>query len=190
MKAKDGESMIAFSMMLDTPEAAESFEEIYNANKDIMYAHAYSILKDVPSAEDAVSDSFISLARNFSRTREMDSTHLRSYLVIIARNAAYKIYNKRKREVSTEDVFNDDNAPADKDFTLNTEKKELHKKLFDMIKTLEPKYGDIIMLKYYYGMKDKEIAASLDISLENVKVRSYRARLLLKKMLKEGGYCD
>ena len=59
-----------------------------------------------------------------------------------------------------------------------------------MIKTLEPKYGDIIMLKYYCGMKDKEIAASLDISLENVKVRSYRARLLLKKMLKEGGYCD
>ena len=68
MKAKDGESMLAFCMMLDTPEDRQSFEEIYNNNKDIMFAHAYSILKDSASAEDAVSDSFVSLARNFEKT--------------------------------------------------------------------------------------------------------------------------
>ena len=59
-----------------------------------------------------------------------------------------------------------------------------------MIKKLDPKYGDLIMLKYYCNMKEKDIASSLGLSLENVKVRLYRARSLLKKMLKEGGYCD
>ncbi len=182
--------MLAFCMMLDTPEDRQSFEEIYNNNKDIMFAHAYSILKDTASAEDAVSDSFVSLARNFSKTYEMDEKRIRSYLVIIARNASYKIYNKRKREISSDEIFSDDNAPADKDFTLNTENNELYQKLFEMIKKLDPKYGDLIMLKYYCNMKEKDIASSLGLSLENVKVRLYRARSLLKKMLKEGGYCD
>lgn len=180
--------MLAICMMLDTPQEQEKFEEIYKANKDIMYAHAYSILKDVSSAEDAVSDSFVSLARNFSKTDEIDCNQVRSYLIIIARNAAYKIYNKRKKEISTEEVMIDEENPDN--FTLNTEKKELYSKLFEMVKKLDPKYGDLIMLRYYCDMREKDIAAELDISVENVKIRLYRARAALKKMLKEGGYCD
>ncbi len=180
--------MLALYMMLDTAQERESFEQIYTDNRDIMFAHAYSILKDVPSAEDAVSDSFVSLARNFSKTNEMNCNQIRSYLIIIARNAAYKIYNKRKREISTEDVYFDTESPEN--FTLHTEKKELYARLYDMIKELDPKYGDIIMLYYYCDMREKDIAVSLGISVENVKIRLYRARAALKKKLKEGGYCD
>ena len=190
MKAKDGDGMLAVCMMLDTPEERESFEAVYQENKNIMYAHAYSILKDVPSAEDAVSDSFVALARNFSRLSLMEPSRLRSYLIITARNAAYKIYNKRKREVSTDEVYSDDNAPADKELHISVENHQLYKELSQMIKRLDPKYGDVVMLKYYCEMTDKDIAVSLDISLENVKVRLYRAKAALKKMLKEGGYCD
>ncbi len=180
--------MMMFVWMLETPQQRKNFEAIYQAHKDIMYAHAYSILKDVPSAEDAVSDSFVSLARNFSKTDTMDCNQLRSYLIIIARNAAFKIYNKRKREISTEDVYFDTENPDN--FTLHTERQELYQTLFGLIRQLDPKYGDVVMLRYYCEMREKDIADSLGISVENVKVRLHRAKALLKKMLKEGGYCD
>ena len=173
---------------IDSEEDRKSFEEIYHAHKNTLYAHAFSILKDVPSAEDAVQDCFVALARNFSKTYQMDCNQIRSYLIIITRNAAYKIYNKRKKEISTEDIYMDREDTSD--MTLDTENRELRKKLFDMIGQLDSKYGDVIMLKYYCDMHDKDIAQALDISVENVKVRLYRAKSMLKNKLREDGYCD
>lgn len=174
--------------MIDGSGAQDSFEKIYNDNKDLMYQYAYSILKDVSSSEDAVQDAFISLAKNFEKTKQMDCNQIRSYLIIIVRHAAFKIYNKRKREISTEDIYTDGDDGSD--LAADAESRELRKALFGLVRALDPKYGDVIMLKYFCDMKDKEIAGTLDISLENVKVRLHRAKTMLKKQLKEAGYCD
>ncbi len=166
----------------------ESFETIYIENRDRMYHCAYSILKDEPSAEDAVSDSFISLARNFEKLRQMNCNQIRSYLIITVRNASFRIYNSRKREVSTEDIYLDEED--DSDISIDYETDELRKALFSMIQKLDKKYGDVIMLKYFCDLHDKEIAEALEISIENVKIRLHRAKTALKKMLKGSGLCD
>ena len=67
---------------------------------------------------------------------------------------------------------------------------ELRRTLFEMIRKLEPKYGDLIMLRYFNKMPEKDIAESLGISIQNVKVRLFRARNMLKDMLREGGYSE
>lgn len=43
---------------------------------------------------------------------------------------------------------------------------------------------------YYHGMKDREIAFKLGISLENVKIRLVRGKNKLKKKLMEENYYD
>ena len=177
-----------FLSALETEDERLSFEEIYNDNKNILYNCAYSILRDEPSAEDAVQDAFVSLARNFEKTKQMERNQIRGYMIIIVRNAAFKLYNKRKREVAAEDIYADEADTSD--MTLDVENKELARTLFEMIKKLDSKYGDVIMLKYYHDMHDKDIADSLGLTVENVKVRLHRGRNALKKMLKEGGYCD
>ena len=173
---------------LETEEERKSFEDIYERNRSVMYNCACSILKDPPSAEDAVQDAFLALARNFEKTVGMNEAQIRSYLLISVRNFCYKTYNKRKREIATEDIFLDSEDISD--IPCDTENKELYKKLFELIRSLDKKYGDVIILKYYCDLRDKDIAEALGISLENVKVRLYRAKAALKKMLKEGGYCD
>lgn len=177
-----------FLSALETEDERLSFEEIYNDNKNILYNCAYSILRDEPSAEDAVQDAFVSLARNFEKTKQMERNQIRGYMIIIVRNAAFKLYNKRKREVAAEDIYADEADTSD--MTLDVENKELAQTLFEMIKKLDSKYGDVIMLKYYHDMHDKDIADSLGLTVENVKVRLHRGRNALKKMLKEGGHCD
>lgn len=178
---------IAMAALENESDRAD-FETVYLQNRNRMYQCAYGILKDEPSAEDAVSDSFVSLARNFDRLKEMNCNQIRSYLIITVRNAAFKIYNKRKREISTEDIYLD--GEDDSDIAIDHETDELKKALFSMIQKLDKKYGDVIMLKYYCDMHDKDIADALELSVENVKIRLYRAKAALKKMLKEGGFGD
>ena len=173
---------------LETEEDRKSFEDIYEKNRSIMYNCAYSVLKDCPSAEDAVQDAFLALARNFEKTGSMNDSQIRSYLLISVRNFCYKTYNKRKREIATEDIFLDGEDTSD--IPCDTENRELYKKLFELIRSLDKKYGDVIILKYYCDLRDKDIAEDLDISLENVKVRLHRAKGLLKSGLKGDGYSD
>lgn len=181
--------LMIFTAAFETENDIESFENIYQSNKGIMYAHAYSILRDVPSAEDAVQDAFLALADHFEKTYQMDCNQIRGYLIIITRNASYRIYNKRKREISSDEPFETEFEEVP-DFTADCENQETRKLVYNCIKELDSKYGDVIMLKYYCDMKEKDIASSLGLSLENVKVRLNRARNILKKKLKEVGYND
>ena len=71
-----------FLSALETEDERLSFEEIYNDNKNILYNCAYSILRDEPSAEDAVQDAFVSLARNFEKTKQMERNQIRGYMII------------------------------------------------------------------------------------------------------------
>lgn len=48
--------------------------------------------------------------------------------------------------------------------------------------------GTVLVLSELEGLTNKEIAEVLDISIENVKIRIYRARAKLKEVLNEG--CD
>lgn len=176
--------LILYLSMLDSDEDKLSFEQIYNDNKNILYNYAYRILKESSSAEDAVHDAFLSFARNFEKLQKMNCNQTRSYLIISVRNASFKIYNKHKREISTEDVYSDGFVS---DIAYDTENKEIHQLLFEMIQSLDSKYGDVIMLKYYCNLKNTEIADALSISSENVKIRLYRAKALLKSGLKEAG---
>lgn len=167
----------------------QSFETIYEENKDKLYRYAYSILGDEASAEDAVQDAFVSLAQNFEKTYSMECNQIRSYLIIIVRNASFKIYNRRKKETPTEDVYAD-GEPTGGELHIAAESKELRKALLGMIQGLDPKYADVIMLRYYHGLSEKDIAESLGLSVENVKVRLFRGRNKLKEKLREGGYGD
>lgn len=174
---------------LVSEDDVQSFETIYEENKDMLYRYAYSILKDNAGAEDAVQDAFVALADNFEKTYTMDQSKIRSYMVVIVRNAAFRIYNRRKKETPAEEFYTAD-EPSGEEIHIGIESEELRRILFDKIRSLDPKYGDLIMLRYYHKMPEKDIANSLGISVENVKVRLFRARNMLKDMLREGGYCE
>lgn len=50
-----------------------------------------------------------------------------------------------------------------------------------LIKSLDRKYGNVLILKYFYDMTDREIADDLGISLENVKMRLHRGKKALNQ---------
>ncbi len=174
-----------FTAMIDDPYDRQYFEQIYLQNRDYLFRYAFRVLRDEASTEDAVHDAFLSLAKNFERYRHLDGGQMRSFLTITVRNAAFKIYNRRKRENVTEEIYKDNEYMPD--ISVDTEQKDIKRILFDMVKSLDSKYADVIVLKYYCDLSVNDIAAQLDISPENVKVRLHRARTLLKSKLEGVG---
>ena len=57
--------------------------------------------------------------------------------------------------------------------------------LYQAIRRLEVKKREVIQMQYFGGMSQKEIAAVLHITPENVRVLAYRAKKELKKDLEE-----
>ena len=176
--------IILYTAMIGDPDDKLRFEHIYIENRDIMYSYAFRILGNSFAAEDAVHDAFMSYAKYYERYISLDDKQTRNLLIIIVKNASFRIYNIRKKEIDTDEVYTEETLP---DISVDTEERDTKRLLFDMIKSLDSKYGDVIMLKYYYGLGVREIADSLGISQENVKVRLHRARALLKKKIEEAG---
>lgn len=164
--------------LLRTPEEKRRFETLYIAYKNVLYNYAYEVLHDVHLSEDAVSETYLILTDHMDKIENRSDQDARNYLIIIAKNAAKKIRNKRNPNVYDEEAF--DEIPDVVDIENSVEQMDEKQRIYTLIKSLKPIYADVLILKYYYDMKGEEIASSLGISLENVKIRLHRGKVLLK----------
>ena len=178
----------AYLALIEKAEEKSQFEELYNKYRTTLMTVAYNILKDTSLAEDAVHETFFALARNMNKISGKNCIQIRNYLIIIVKNASYKIYNKDKKEISIDEI--DYNIQDIQNIELDIEDKIAQKKLMELIKSLDDKYADVLILKYFYDLQDKEIAKSLGISLENAKIRLYRGKNMLKSKLLEVAFND
>lgn len=172
-----------FSAMIDIPEDEDKFRILYKMYRSIMYNQAYQILNDEQLAEDAVQNAFLLLTKNLQKILDVNCNKTRNFLIIIVRNESLKIYNSRKGY--DEDNFNEYEIPDSCDVQTNVESKDAEERIFRIIKGMSSNYSDILMLKYRYQLNDSEIAETLGLTVENVRVRIHRARKQLKALLME-----
>lgn len=169
-----------FLAHIDALETSK-FERLYLNYKDVMYNLAYQILEDKYLAEDAVHNAFMSLTKYMYMIDDPESDRSRNLMFIIARQAAIKIYNQNKSIVNINELS--DEIQDDINVESDIELRDFRKKVMTALKNMDPNYSDVLMLSFFYDMPDKEISLLLDISVENVRTRTYRARKKLKKLL-------
>jgi len=166
--------------MVETPEDKSKVEELYYKYRSLMKYIALKILHNEDMSEDAVSDAFVSLIENLDKIDEVDSNDTKAFVYIVTRCISLNKYNKQKRQ-ATEDIEKFLNKKIDdtdvfEDIFLND--------WFIQINNLPSIYKDILELKVYYEMTNKEIAKLLNISTALVRKRLERARNLLKETQK------
>ncbi|HHW70922.1 MAG TPA: sigma-70 family RNA polymerase sigma factor [Clostridiales bacterium] len=148
---------------------------------------AYNILNDFHLAQDVVQSAFIKLLENIHKIEEINSDKTKSFITMVTKNIAINYYNKIKRQkhINIETlnyILVNNDQPMDEIID-----KEIFDTVASHVKKLNPNYKDILSLKYYYNYSHKEIAAILDITQENVRVRIHRAKQsLIKRLIKEG----
>ena len=132
-------------------------------------------LRDASLAQDAVQDTFLKAFRQFHRFRG-DADAL-TWLTAIAINVC-RDYRRtawfRHVDRRTDDLPEQAASCPFPDNTVITE-----------VTKLPDKYREVILLRYYQDMKQKDIAAALGISDRAVRQRLNKANTMLREQLKE-----
>ncbi len=152
-----------------------SFGKLYEHYYPAMVWLAYSIVKDVSSAEDVAQQSFAAACENLGNLR--DKEKFANWLSGICRNTALTNLAKSKQgNISLEDVV----LVCKEEGNDLEEQKIVQKSVFE----LPQMYREVVVLHYYNEMSYEEIKDLLGISQHCVRGRLRRARKKIEKYLK------
>jgi len=167
---------------------AAALETLLRAVQPQLYRFSMKMCRHTEDAEDVLQDSMMTLARSFRDFRGASS--LSTWLFTIARSFCIKKRRKGKfapeREESLEQL-----APAEQQRIRSAtpgpheqaESAEIWRQVQAGIQRIEPAYREILVLRDIEGLRAKEVAEIVGISVPAVKSRLHRARAELREHL-------
>ncbi len=160
----------------------EAFGELVRRHKRKVLRLASRYAKDRGELDDISQDIFIKIYRNLGGYRK--EAPFEHWLTKVAISACYDFLRKKKnvsRDVPIEDVEYNLSVPADEGKKLEAlQAKEMLDKALAKLKPME---RVVITLLELEERPVKEIAVITGLSESNIKVRAFRARKALKKIL-------
>jgi RNA polymerase sigma-70 factor (sigma-E family) len=137
------------------------------------YAHlvrlARHLLDDPADAEDVVMDAFAGLNRRWQHVRRTDDAffYLRASVVNGSRSRLRRLRVARDRQHTQVEL---DSAPAEQLAMVHLE----HEAVIQALRTLPRRQREVLVLRYYDGASEAEIAQTLGIGLGSVKTHTSR----------------
>lgn len=163
-----------------------AFEELYEHFFPRVYSFIFARMKDADAADDVVSIAFEKMLRKLHEY-DADRGAFSTWLFRIASNCMADHYRKQShnKEAQWEEFFD----PADDRSTPEQEalKEEGAGELLKALDKLSEREKNIVTLKYFSGLSNKEIAESEGLSATNVGVILHRSLSKLKGLLEEYG---
>ena len=161
----------------------KTFEYIVDKYSKLVWKVASSILGNATSVceiEECVADVFIYLWEHPEKY-DPEKGKISSWLSIIARSRAIDRFRKNisEKEVSFEDISLFETEPAD---TNNDSRAD---KLNECLERLGIEEKEIIIRRFYYEQKNREIAKAMGLSAKQIENRVYNAKNKLRKMMEE-----
>lgn len=151
---------------------------LYHAHWRYLVRLAVLLVDDAPSAEDVVQDAFLALHRKVDDLRDPDAAlgYLRTSVVNLARSVI------RRRQVARKHVKvaePEATAGADHDVLLREE----HRAALAAVRALPRRQSEVLVLRYWAGLSEREIARTLGISTGSVKSAASRGLATLQQRL-------
>lgn len=189
-----------------TTESVNPAETVFRLYGNAMFHTARRILPDDGEAEDAVMDALEKICARPDYFAKLlgDERRLKLTVMRTVENAALDRWRKRKRlrereilpsgvpfgdpgEAEAEEPAGERESSAEEEFLTREEAETLaFGSISPAVKSLPPKYREILLLRYGEEYGNREIAAILGIPESTAASRLMRARNLLRKKLKEG----
>lgn len=167
--------------MIQQTECSTQMERLVDKYGTSMLRMCTMYLGDVHLAQDAVQDSFVKIYRAFKPIEE--KTAEKAWVMRITVNVCKDyLRSSWKRRVNLVEEYPE--LPAEQSPSRE------EGRLIQEIRTLKPKYREVILLHYYQQLKVNEIAEVLGAPQSTVSIRLRRAREALKKQLEGGPYED
>lgn len=172
--------MLIYLAMLEEPSDKEKLEQIYLQYKGLMFYVADRILNNEQDAEDAVHQAFISIAGHIEKIASPVCGKTRSFVVTIVEHKAIDIYRRNRKWSAV--PLEDEDIGLSKDVEAAS-----LSPLAGAIAKLPVRYRQFIILKYYCGYSNQEVADLLGLSYEGAHSLDQRAKKKLKSLLEKEG---
>ena len=151
---------------------------LYDRHWRAMVRLAVLLVDDVASAEDVVQDAFVALHRRSGELRDPDAAvgYLRASVVNLSRSVIRRRQTARRHlRVSEPEAT----AGADAEVLLRDE----HRAALAAVRSLPRRQQEVIVLRYWSNLSEREISEALGISAGAVKSTASRAVAALHERL-------
>ncbi|MGN1084966.1 MAG: RNA polymerase sigma factor [Lachnospiraceae bacterium] len=159
---------------MDTEPLRQLYRNYYNE----LYLYLYSLCHNRELAQDLVQETFLKAILSLQN----DHANARAWLYLVARNLYFNYRSKEKQTVPLDEseflISETDLPPLEK--LIRNEQRNL---LYQAMQHIAPIRREILFLQYFCNLSQKEIAAILRQTPENIRVQAYRGKKELKSYL-------
>ena len=166
-----------------------SYQKIYNLFSRRVLNFVHRMVNSVEEAEDLTQETFVSVYKKLGSLK--DDSKFEPWLFRIARNYVYQRYRSRPPASVSIDAVNEDGQPLTEllDKGKNPDEAfnagELEQVVERVIADLPEKYREVFVLSVVEHLSYLEISDVVGRSLPSVKTDIHRARLAVRKKVKE-----
>ncbi len=159
-----------------------TFEKLFRKYYAGLCNYATKYLKDLDKAEEVVQELFYKL---WEKRNKLDiNVSLKSYLYRAVYNGCLQYLNHRAIEIKYENYYKKQNKEYAIDASEAMNMQELNEIINETLNSLPERCRNIFFLNRYDGLKYREIAKKLDLSIKTVEANMGKALKLLRKNLK------
>lgn len=162
------------------PNNKQTFLKAYDDYFDAIYRYCYWRVFDKEKAKDFVQETYCRVWKYMERGKEIKS--MKSLLYRIATNII--IDESRKKKIASLDQIMEKGFFPKSDLRQKMQDHLTGKELIHIVKSLDKRYSEAMLLKYVDDLSTREIAASLHETENNIYVRLSRGLDKVKKIIR------
>jgi RNA polymerase sigma-70 factor (ECF subfamily) len=162
----------------------DSYSVLVDRYKAMVYNIAYRMAGDEDTAKDLAQESFIAAYEGLGKFRF--GSKFSSWLCSIVLNKCRDHLRLVKETVSTDDIagVRPDTGPSPEQVAAAHQGRDILQGALD---ALPAEYREVLILKHIEELDYQEIAAITGAGIPALKVRAYRGREMLRKILERAG---
>lgn len=171
----------------------QAYAVLVERYKDLVHDLVYRMVGDSDEAEDISQEAFIQAYRSLREFRR--ESRFSTWLCRIALNRSKDTLRRRGREVGlpasrdgepyVPDVVDERETPP-----VALERREREELVHRTLARLPVRYREVVVLRHIEGLEYREIGAILGIPAGAARVRTFRGREMLRRLLEREGFRD
>ena len=170
----------------------ERIWEVFQRYRTLLFYRARSVTDSTELAEDALEDALVRMLERWEKLRTLNEAQILAYAAATVHNTAMdaaRLSGKRQQIEQplpeSDSISGEAPQPSAEEALLLSENRELVRRV---MRRLTEEERQLILYRYYLEYSYEEIGMQRGEKPDSVRVRLYRIRKKLLKLLKAEGY--